>query len=121
MWGHKLTPDDVSEYFPSGRFFGNWGGIIEGVTAGDVVVMPYPAGGEVYAIKGPLFDKTYALEDPQSRVPTHEEAVVTWSMVLRNKKGSLYRKSELVYIEADHFPAVQTTVDERVIELSIEM
>ena len=99
------------------------GGGLVTVAAGDVVVMPYPGGGEVYSIKGPLFDETYALEDPQSRVPTYEELQAEWSPML-NGEGRLHQKSEVVYVEAageHHDPVVQTTVDEHGIELSISV
>ena len=93
------------------------------MAAGDVVVMPYPTGGEVYAIKGPLFDNTYALEDPKSRVPTHNELDAKWSVVLRNKEGSLHRKSEVVYAKAtgEKYDPVLQKPDEHVIELSLSV
>ena len=99
------------------------GGLVE-VGAGDNLAMPYPGGGEIYAIKGPLFDETYALEDPQSRVPTHDELIAKWSTVLQNKEGCLHRKSGVVLAKAagdHHGPMAQKAVDERVIELSIEL
>ena len=89
------------------------GGLVK-VEAGDAIVMPYPAGGEVYSIRGPLFDNTYTLEDPQSRVPTHEELVVKWSSKLQHKEGSLYDESEIVFAKAtvnDH-QSVQKVTDE---------
>ena len=95
------------------------------MAAGDALVMPYPGGGEVYSIKGPLFDATYALEDPQSRVPTHDELVAKWSIVLQKKEGSLHRKSEVVFAKAageHHDPVVQKPLDdEHTIELSIKI
>ena len=74
VWSHKLTPDEVVEHFPNGRFLGKWGGVVK-VAAGDVVVMPYPAGGEVYTVKGPFFDSTYAFDrDVPSRAPAAHDA-----------------------------------------------
>ena len=99
------------------------GGLVE-VAAGDIIVMPYPTGGEVYAIRGPLFDNIYALEDPQSRVPTHDELVAKWSMVLRNKEGSLHRKSEVVYAKAageTYDQVVQKPADEESIEIEVTL
>ena len=72
------------------------GGVAE-VATGDYVVSPYPAGGEVYSIKGPLFDSTYSLEDPKSRVPSHEEVLAEWPVALQKKEKTLHRKSEVVF------------------------
>ena len=98
------------------------GGGLVAVAAGDALVMPYPGGGEVYSIKGALFDTTYAFEDPQSRVPTHDEMVVEWTTVLQNKEGSLHRKSGVVFAKAagdNNDPAVPTQVfDDHVIEVT---
>ena len=80
------------------------------VTLLQVIVMPYPKGGEVYSIKAPLFDSTYVLEDPQSRVPTYEEVISEWSAVIQNKE-TIYRKSEVVFIKpaGEHNNPVQKT------------
>ena len=79
------------------------GGVVE-VKANDgnmpYLVMPYPRGGEVYSINGPLFDSTYRLEDPQRRVPTHEELVVEWSRVFQNEDGTRFDESEVVFAKA---------------------
>ena len=123
VWSHKLTRDEIAEHFPSGLFFGKWGGLGDKVVAGDELLMPYPMGGEVYSIKAALFDKTYVLEDPQNRVPTHEELLAEWTTVFQNKEGGLHRKSEVVFIKAagEHNDPVPTTVDDpTVIELTVE-
>ena len=62
MWAHALTPEDLSTCFPGGRFFGAWGDAVE-VEATDVIAMPFPAAGEVYCIKRPLFVSTYELDE----------------------------------------------------------
>ena len=41
-----LGTNEVARYFPTGSFMGKWGGFVK-VSDGDMLVMPYPTGGEV--------------------------------------------------------------------------
>ena len=103
VWSHRLTHDELALHFPSGKLTGKCtcvslvltsplcynyrlsivlvcdvllgGGIVE-IAPGDVVVMPFPDGGEVYSIKGRLFDSTYDPEDSQCRVTANEALAV---------------------------------------------
>ena len=81
VWMHKLTPDEVATHFPMGRFFGKWGGLVE-VSAHDVLVLPYPSGGEIYSMGASLFSSTYQL-DPQ--LPNGEKMLAQWAEVIQNK------------------------------------
>ena len=92
--GQRLTPEAVAQYFPGGRLIGSWGGMVQ-VAAGDMIVMPYPGGGEIYTINSSLFDKTYQLEE--NYTPSQEEAVAHWADLLQNEEGSLYRKEGVVF------------------------
>ena len=62
------------------------------VEANDVLATPHPAGGEVYAIKETLFDNTYHADDRQRHMPTQEDMLTEWAVVLQNEV--LYRKTD---------------------------
>ena len=94
------------------------------VSEGDAIVMPYPTGGELYSIKGSLFDNTYVRDDLQSRVPTHEDILAEWSSVLQNNDGSVHRKTEVVFVKNaagnhSHNASARKATDEHVIEVTI--
>ena len=57
VWAHTLTPDEA---LTCASYWGKWGGVVE-VAANDTIVMPYPAGGEVYSIKASLFHGSYSV------------------------------------------------------------
>ena len=76
------------------------GGVVEVISEErPVLAMPYPAGTEVYCIRGALFDETYQLDDRRTHVPTQHEMLGNWMAVLQNKAGGLYRESDLVFRE----------------------
>ena len=69
VWALMLTAEDVERRFPAGQFIGKWGGAIE-LRAGDILAMPWPAGGEVYLIRKDLFLRSYAPYRTESYVPS---------------------------------------------------
>ena len=46
VWALELSDAEAASHFPSGTFRGNWGAPVR-VTGGDVLVTPFPGGGEV--------------------------------------------------------------------------
>ena len=76
------------------------GGRVE-VAAADFLALPYPLADEIYAIKGPLFDLTYQVEDHNSYWPTKEETRVTFTAELDKKAGCLYRRAHVVFAKAN--------------------
>ena len=58
VWARPLSEEEVTAHFPDGGFTGHWGRSAT-VAPNDVLVVPYPDGGEIYVIPGPLFQKTY--------------------------------------------------------------
>ena len=66
IWALQLTPEHVAESFPGGGFTGHWGKTAA-VAPNDFLAVPYPHGGEIYVIPGPLFHTTYILHDIDAR------------------------------------------------------
>lgn len=120
MYAHKLTSEEAKTYFPKGRFFGKWGGLIT-VAADDYLAIPYPQAEEIYAIKRGLFEKTYMLDEPSS-VPTQEELLAKWAVAL-NEMGSLYGEHDVVHAMMPRLGDEQRDkgpIDEYVIELWVD-
>ena len=54
------------------------------MAAHDVIVTPFPTGGEIYSMSASLFASTYQL-DPQSQIPTGEKLLAQWAEILQKK------------------------------------
>lgn len=92
IWAHELSPDEVRRYFPTNKFMGKWGAAIE-VGPSDLLAMPHPSGGEVYAIKNELFHKSYARH---TLIPSETETLAHWEAVMR-RDAFVCRKKVTVY------------------------
>lgn len=63
------------------------------VAPGDVLAMPFPAGGELYRICRSAFLHTYA---PVENVPSHLEVLANWEARLR-REGTVYSKTPKIH------------------------
>ena len=115
IWGHELTAEEASAHFPSGWFLGAWGGKVSEyseselriyanrtlppqvfVKTGDIMAVPFPLGGEIYAIQKRLFDESYEPFDLEKYTPSEAEALAVWETALRDTAG-VYCKHKHVY------------------------
>ena len=71
--------------------------------------MPYPNGGEIYSIKGPLFDSTYAPEGSQCRVATCEEIFVVKRPTVPSAISRLSSSSRLPLVSPSRHSIIGAT------------
>ena len=69
VWAHAIQPSEIDSHFPAGGFIGSWGGR-QDVAAGDVLVMPFPDGKEIYVVREALFDDAYSLSQSAAQSAT---------------------------------------------------
>lgn len=94
IWARAISAAEIARNFPAGKFFGKWGGIVT-LAPSDMLALPWPAGGEIYAIKNSAFKKTYHEHTAEKYVPSQAEALMHWAGVLQ-KDGIVFRRAETV-------------------------
>ena len=108
VWAIELTSSDISTHFPSGQFLATWGSPTR-VRAGDLLVIPYPSGGQLYCIgrtqfaQGfkPAFTSRVARSVPGGRVPSQAEVLSLWQSELQ-QPGQIYIKTAKVHAKEAH-------------------
>ena len=97
VWAHELSADEQLAHFPSGQFIGKWGGAAT-VEPGSYLVMPFPAGDEIYSARRKLFSDIYQ-NMPNGMidyVPSQEEALAAWKKASNQGDGRLYRSRKTI-------------------------
>ena len=92
VWAIELTVEDIKEHFPSGKFMAKWGSPMM-VEAGDILVMPFPMGGELYSVRKAAFVSTYA---PADFVPSQVDTLSEWGPTLQ-RNANVYCKTAKIF------------------------
>lgn len=119
LWAHELSESDVVAHFPNGCFSHSNGTEVI-VKPGDVLVIPYPEGGELFCLEKHVFQSMYAYmishgslahaDDCESAI-SQTEMLVKWENIIK-ANGKRYQKVKRVHAKVvQHSGTISTLVD----------
>ena len=118
VWAFELSADDIVTHFPAGEFTASWKEPVT-VETGDYLVMPFPAGDEIYRVRGHAFNDKYFPdlidEGSTSTVPSQREVVAAWSKELMRPQN-IHIKTQSVHAKIAHEAGFLETVVKGVLE-----
>ena len=116
LYAHELSDEEVSTHFPAGKFFSM--GTLVAVKPGDVLMMPFPGGGELHRLDKPTFQAKYSSafsrdsnDDIQRYIRSQAETLAHWDHKIK-ATGAIYRKTGKILAKVSEADGViETTVN----------
>ena len=119
LWVHEISEEEAATHFPANKFIS--AGTLVTVQPGDVLLMPFPGGGELHRLDKTTFDNKYTSAFSKSSrhqrrslegyIPTQADTLAHWEKKIKNN-GTLYRKTAKMHAKlAEESGIIETIVD----------